>query len=333
VASIEHRRDGQSLVRESGDNKVLPEHRELGPVCHHCFTNRFRKNTFILQDADGKFISVGSSCLKDFLGFHRSPDSIATWMESLNALRGFTGGWGPGEPGFDPEFSLVDMLTVTAIDVDLRKAFFSQKMANEDDRIITTAYVVATALDLYRNDHLGDLVNPIRAILDDAEQVAPYVAQAEAAIEWAKNLSDEVVVEQSYLYNLRVIARGGYVTQRSLKLAVSIIPAHRRATTPAVEKAAVRPSEYVGKEGERTTLLVTVKVIRGVIGYSPRFGDMHKQMVIMEDPMGNKLVWFCTGENPLNEGDEVAVKATVKKHEEYRGEKQTTVSRLTLAKV
>jgi hypothetical protein len=48
----------------------------------------------------------------------------------------------------------------------------------------------------------------------------------------------------------------------------------------------------------------------------------------MVDEAGHSFTWFCSGK-PLEEGKVYEVKATVKKHDEYKGVKQTIVNRVT----
>jgi hypothetical protein len=44
--------------------------------CEHCKSNRSRKDTFILVDESGMLKQVGRQCLKDYLGYHGTPEQI-----------------------------------------------------------------------------------------------------------------------------------------------------------------------------------------------------------------------------------------------------------------
>jgi hypothetical protein len=51
-------------------------------------------------------------------------------------------------------------------------------------------------------------------------------------------------------------------------------------------------------------------------------------LVSFEDKPGNLIKWFASVDlDDINTGDVVDIKATVKKHDEYQGVKQTMVSR------
>jgi predicted Kef-type K+ transport protein len=81
---------------------------------------------------------------------------------------------------------------------------------------------------------------------------------------------------------------------------------------------------HVGTVGERRLFDLTVLSIKslGVGEYGESF------LCSMRDALGNDVVWF-TGENlALNEGDVVTARATVTKHDEFNGRRQTRVNRL-----
>ena len=54
-------------------------------------------------------------------------------------------------------------------------------------------------------------------------------------------------------------------------------------------------------------------------------------LVMFRDAVGNKAKWFASGSCGFEVDSVVTVKATVKDHEEYRGSRQTTLSRVILA--
>ncbi len=85
---------------------------------------------------------------------------------------------------------------------------------------------------------------------------------------------------------------------------------------------------HLGTVGERRLFELTVTSIRS-LGIQEFNGKASERFLCkMVDPHGNDVVWF-TGENlALDEGVTYTVKATVTKHDEYQGRKQTLVNRL-----
>ena len=81
---------------------------------------------------------------------------------------------------------------------------------------------------------------------------------------------------------------------------------------------------HFGDVGRKFVTDVTVESVRSV---ETQYGTsgFHR----MRDNDGRLLVWWCSGTRWLNEGERVTITGRVKGHDEYRGEQQTTVTRIT----
>lgn len=90
-------------------------------------------------------------------------------------------------------------------------------------------------------------------------------------------------------------------------------------------------SEYVGENGKRLELMVTLEEEHSweVPSYSG-YGMTTKVFYKFRDGDGNILVWTTTGygvSSDIHRGDKIILRGTVKGHSEYRGEKQTELTR------
>lgn len=81
---------------------------------------------------------------------------------------------------------------------------------------------------------------------------------------------------------------------------------------------------FVGEIGERTKFNLTIKK---VIPVENRYGI--SSMHIMKDENDNTFIW-TTASKTLEVGKEYNMKGTIKDHREYRGIKQTILSRCTI---
>jgi len=95
-----------------------------------------------------------------------------------------------------------------------------------------------------------------------------------------------------------------------------------KARTPV--DPAVSKSEYLGKVGERMTIIATLKrsfSFENNFGYRPTTTYIHN----FEDDLGNVLIWKtgCF----LREDTEYTLTGTVKEHSEYKETKQTVLTR------
>ena len=125
--------------------------------------------------------------------------------------------------------------------------------------------------------------------------------------------------------------KSGYVTQRTATMIASMVPYYEMKNRPVTPRESDKPSNYVGKEGERMNLTLT-STFSHTIGefYVP--GNRYAIPSVLEnliDKDGNRFVWFNKSGKKLEKGKTYSGKATIKKHQEYKGIKQTVIARFS----
>jgi len=111
------------------------------------------------------------------------------------------------------------------------------------------------------------------------------------------------------------------LTDRQLEAAATAIERQKN------REAEGRASEYVGVVKERIEFEAEVIGVYGTEGF---YG--HTDIVKFKDMDGNLFTWFASDYTDLERGDHVSIKGTIKKHEEYRGIKQTMLTRCKFTK-
>jgi len=277
--------------------------------CDHCNASRLRNDLFLVHHEDGREAIVGRSCLRDFLG-HHSPEHVAELARLLVTVAACDpeerDWWGGSEPEAWPAAQVLSL---------------SASMVRREG---------------YRNDGGtgGDVFNalcPNKAsqawaaeqfdLIEDCD-----VETAEQIVEWLTDLEPS----GNYEANLKAAIVSGTVTRRSLNIAASAVVAFERSQRRA--QATARPasrSTWIGVEGERMDftglLLVRRLVTENHWGCST--------MLRFVDADENVLVWWASGSKDLTEGSRYDVRGTIKGHDEFRGEKQTKLSRCKVTKV
>ena len=294
-----------------------------GTHCDHCHTTRRRAETHVVERTlDGALRQVGSSCIKDFLGGHSAEQlqMLLNWAKVLRDATRELGGFGDG--GQDVP-SMQEILKLSAYFIRT-VGWVSGGEAKVDDRKTATSSQVAW----FR--HPGSSLEA-RAAMDRwlATYGPPTDADeqtAEAALQWARNTfaGPEHNPDSDYLANLGVLVRLGYVESQFQGLAVSLVSAHHRALDRLHKAEAAKRSTFVGQEKQRGDF--SDLRVRGMHAIETQFGTTTR--VEMVDPQGNLLVWWASRAPGLSIGDVIDARATVKKHEEYKGVKQTVVTRL-----
>jgi len=290
-------------------NQILPEEfRVRPPQCDYCETTRMRKDTFVVQDtSNGIYFQVGSDCLRDFLG-HPHPEQVAQYAEWLSTaaelVRAAETQIGPA---YQERFSLELFLALTSATIR-KDGWVSRKKARE----------------AYENGAKGlsataDMVWHMLAE-DKIREYIPSPQDHELAVMvevWAGDLPEPV---EDYLWNLRAIAQAGWVDRRMAGFAASMVSAYQRA-----HQALTPQGEWIGEIGGRLTLALLLKQFKVTEPIDP--SQPRWYIYKFADDVGNAVTWITSCNRRLEEGRVYQVKATVKKHSEFRGVRETCINR------
>lgn len=310
AALCETTENGNILYGSPDSVSAIPEKfRNSGSVCEHCNTNRVRKNTYIVVHGDGTYKQVGSTCVADFLGTNK----IEAWEFSGLILIHFkdweSEDWGRSvSRSFAYDIKSILMLGIRYLE---NHAFVSRKTALEAGTLSTSDCIGS----IIRGDK--DAVSDL--VITDPANMARWSDEADKIIDWMKSGSGN-----GYRDNLKTLALNGYCSDRGIGLAVSAIPSYRRSIEEAAAKEKAAKSVHVGEVGKRIEIEVTCE---SVIAKEGDYGTtgIHK----LVDASGNCLVWFASGSTEwLDVGETAKVKASIKSHGEFRGVKQTVLSRV-----
>mgnify|MGYP000517405740 CR=1 FL=1 len=314
---------GDEVIVRTVPNEVCPEaYRKTTFHCDHCSTQRRRKEVFVLRHDEGTHKQVGRQCLSNFLG-GLSPERLLSWysfFSSAETLLGEAGNEDWGSAG-EKTFNLELLLKTTAI-VIRKLGWLSATKAREiaesgRPQMSTRDIVVMVLNPRSRHDHEFIKENALVPEERDAADTA-------AAIEWAAKLEGGT----DYEHNLGAIARTGFAEWNQLGIAVSLLPSYLRHVERQAEFERERANKvrgYVGTVGERRGF--EKLTVLGTHNFDSDFGV--RTLVRFEDEVGNILTWW-TGEvgEWLDKGNVVDVTGTVKKHDDYKGTKQTVLTRV-----
>lgn len=296
LARIDAEEDGNFVNTVPGVD-ANPEWRHTDTHCDHCGTDRRRKSVFILQNLEtGEEVQVGSACLRDYLGIN--PEQILRRFNFYKIAREFSG-FGQYEWGADLE----DVVALAVKYVD--KYGYHKRDSFEEP----TSYMVMD--DLNKVHKMAAVTNEHR---DKARRV----------IEWVRNNDSD----SDYFHNLKLLFKQDVITQhRRIFLAVSAVPVYNRHVQAVRDAERVKDSEWVGGVGDRIKKLpAKITMIRelGDRGY----GEVYLYKFETDD--GNVMAWFSTAYYDMQVGDPVYVTATVKSLNEFKGIKETILTRAKL---
>ena len=327
LAVVNHE-EGLPIVKNVPGQELPAGQRERGTVCDHCQTARGRKDTFVVRAENGDVRQVGRNCLADFLGVSGySPDALLALIRFLAApLEGF------GDPdaddfgydGFARGRTVIDVVEVVEVSgalIDEHGWVSRARSQASNGQEAATSDGVARFL--FPPTRPSDIELAERAHLRGRFTEA-LTSEAQAAIEWAARYEGD----NDYRLNLKVIASREVVGFDKLGLLVSLMATYRREIEHLRERERkARTSTFIGEVGKREILTLKLVAHRAIDGY---YGTTHRCEF---ETNGATVVWWASndptyGPGAWQIGEARAVKATVKKHEEFKGLKTTVVTRV-----
>lgn len=295
-----------------------PQHQE----CDHCGTSRRRTNTYLLRGEDGDIKQVGSNCLESFTGIRPEGMWALEYDIEDRMDRRHGGGWGSG--GWQDVRTPQNIVAYALVLSDEGRSYRSRRNADIDGGVSTGQAVQDHISPTPRMRNTPEYRASIERIYSEETQ-----ERAAQVIEFARNIEGD----NDYTANLRSLASQEYITSRHYNFVSSAVAAWRREQDRQTERA-VRErtaenalNEWYGEVGERIgNFPVTVTGVRYLNG---NYGTT--TLLSMKDSEGRTFNWFASGYKEYQEGSHLLInRATVKKHDEYRGTKQTVLTRCQL---
>lgn len=274
--------------------------------CDHCNTIRPRKRVYLLLQGT-QLSAIGSSCLNQFLGIPNA-EQLLDWVtaaeQTLRTAEGSDTYWaGQSAPIY---YSAERLMAATIFCV----GFYGWVTAEKGDSLnkATTASVVESTYWNRTDPQLG-------------EDIDAHRHKAAKAIAWLR--SDQFQPSSNFEHSLRDAWQHDYLSTNNTSTLVWAYRCYERAMEKQA-KAEKAVSAHVGQIKERFTVEVVYAqwfVFETAYGYNYLYRFV--------DKAGNVLVWKTAKFVELPEGD-FTITATVKAHEEYKGEKQTKVLRVVI---
>ena len=329
VATIQHKDNGNIIRQFKTDIEIPEKYRSTDSICEHCHSKRIRKDTYLIYNESTKeFKQVGKSCLNDFTN-GLSAENVAQYIswfdeviegEQVDSLN-------------SKKYYPIETVVLHAIETIKHYGFISRAMAMEsNDRFIQTT-----------SERVSDFMFPNRffnrkEILQEMEKIGynpeseENKAELNKILEWLSKADDTT----QYIYNLKITVADGYCEGRDFGLLVSLPSAYFKALEREQDRllrekkraeiqALNANKKHIGNVGER--LDIDISSVECVTSFPTDYGMM--RIYRFETAEGSILIWKTS--NFIEHTDKVKkIKATIKAHNEYNGEKQTELSRVKI---
>ena len=317
LARLESIENLNMITRISKSEANLDEYRDAPICCDHCGYKRNRKGSWVVKSEEKGLIQIGDNCVNLYFGVdvEKILKTSHAVMNMLCSDEERCSGSGRRSYNISGFVARVMWLTMTT-------GFLTQKKAEETMGTSTraTASFLSEPLDSFTAE---------REKIEYHEKNAAFIAWKnenykdvnifEQVLDWW--MSKEDVTEFEHNCKAAVLSQNPKflgLTAYATKLWVD-------ANAKVAPKVTSAVSEHVGAIKERRDFSVKVTNLRAFEGaYGPT------TQVSFEDENGNQLVWWASVNPGMTLGQSYKIKATVTKHSDFKGVKQTTINRCTV---
>ena len=328
IARLEHTRNGNIIHKCSSAVEVPERYYNSPPVCEHCGTNRYRKDTFVVHNVEtDEFKQVGKSCLLDFT-HGLSAEGITAFLAGFDKLAEFEtppGGCGGWEHYVDRDLFLRYVAETVRLCGYVKRR---DDIYDEVDHNNTLDRAVRI-MDWREKGR-----KPFMWTVADIEAIIPsgFDANGEKAREIAQSAYDyvrDLEGNTNYIHNLRTVIANDYVSYSNLGLLASAIPFYNRYVERCEEENSrkkemrkeVENSKWLGEVGDRLKD-VPIAGVKVMWSGCNEFGTQFLYKLV--DQNANVLIWSTGKELPE---EDFTLTGTVKELKEYNGVKETVVTR------
>lgn len=319
VASIQHTEKG-NIINKATDEVEVPERYYTGrPVCEHC-GNKRTVNTFLVYNEEtGEFKQVGRNCLCDYTN-GMSAEGVAQYT---SAFEGLIEGEAVQPGNRMPRYYGVRNYMLYVAETIRHFGYVKNGEGNYSTR--------DRAMDFYTLEHHGryyiEREDKVRNDYDDCgfNLNSPEAADmVEKALAWLDTQGED----NNYMHNLKTACALEHDNGRNFGIIASLFPTWNRDLERQEQKRreqeAGKKSEWVGEVGKRVSL--EVAEVKLLTSWETRFGCTCVWKIVGKD--GNVYTWKTGNDIPE---DAKKITGTVKEHKEYRGVKQTELTRCRVA--
>ena len=261
--------------------------------CDDCNDSYSRKKTvMLLNNEDGSYRQIGTSCLKKYLG-----------VNCYNVINNY--------------------MTIGEL-VEEEDVWVDYDYLPRENKYVSTRRFLAFICDAYTQfgGYIKDKV--VEFAFENARDNNKQ--PTDEAVKYADEIIDffKTVDDSNFNDFMMTIKASVLTTYIGISGVLAYAPtAYTKLLTKINEKNAEKLSEFVGNKGDKSEFDV---VVTKSIGFDGQFGYTFINVFNIKDT-NNQLVWTTTTKS-YEVGTQLKIKGTIKDHREYNGIKQTVLTRV-----
>lgn len=273
------------------------------PTCEHCGINRYRRHFGIIYSQTEGFKLVGRSCLKDYFG--QNIENIASSLSFFEEVKEYS-----EADGYDSNYIDVHEYLEAVCDI-VDKYGFVSKTTNSSFITCEMAYGLLYPKKCpcnIKNKIYSDKLSFTGKHYNKVDDMLDYISACPAT--------------NDYLHNLKVVAKTKYAEKKQMGMLASLVNVYQKHVQ-SLQNAPLKCGFY-GKLNERIS--INDAAITCQFSSFNQFGQYFLYRIVYNNYV---FIWKT---NTQHKDGIVSLTGTIKGHQEYKGEKQTWITRCRLLK-
>lgn len=321
VAVLEVHEHGNVIRRINNEINIPKRFMTSDNFCEHCRTKRKRNELCIVHNLKtNEFMQVGKNCLMLYTN-GLNAEYVTSFIEGIVELETYDGFIGSGGKRY---FNVKEVIEC-AYGIINKIGYF-----NTNCDLSTKALVEGMITNWNDKDRINKLNKTLRAnkfpfiFSQDDFNKEDMKEVVEKIIEYYLSLENN----NEFINNIQVILKDGYVSLDNLGFLCYLPEGYNKHIKKEKQNIVEKQSQHYGKVGKRYKD-INIYDIRILSSYNTMYGAMYIYKITLES--NDILIWKSSNyyaNDELVKAKNIAF--TIKNHSEYKGIKQTEVTRCKL---
>lgn len=320
VAVIDIHEVGNIIRRINTEVEIPERFKTTENICEHCNSKRNRKSLFVIHNVHTEeWKQVGGDCLKLYTG-GLNLEYVVAFIDGITELEEMNGKMGGA---YSKPYYSVENVLAYAVEIIAKTGYFNSNSNCPTKRLVKHMAMADRGRKIsHVNEELLNANLSIRFSSKDfnKEETIPYV---EEIINYYSNIEDD----SDFSHNIKVLLNLGYVQPKDFGFLSYLPEGYAKHIQKEIERAKQMEEnhEHFGEVGKRYKDC-EIQNIEIISSWETEWGVTCVYKITLVD--GEILTWK-TNKAVYTESDEEFDKITftVKGHGEYKGVKQTEVTR------
>lgn len=321
IAVLEIHNNGNIIRRINTEIDIPERFKTTQNICEHCNSKRQRNNLYVIHNTESdEWKQVGGNCLSLYTN-GLNIEYVAAYMDGITELEENDGIF---YKGGKPYYSVKEILSY-AVEVIAKTGYFNAQSNLPTKSLV--AWLMCCPIHKALEEINRDLENARLMVRFDRKDFSKKETETmvEDIIKYYKELEDD----SEFIHNIHVMLNEEYAQMQNIGFLCYLPEGYARYIQKEIEKAKraeiIAKSEYFGNIGERYKDKV-IQNINLITTWETQWGVTYIYKIILED--GTVLTWKTSNGLYLDRNEEFdKISFTIKSHNEYKGEKQTEVTR------